>query len=147
VEARSTRNGLLAGAAALGFVAGLLLVDQEALTLSRFVGQEFFPTGFKVAEAFDILSGVLLASAFGVAFAGFVRAARRNALTIAALISAVGLEIYADSFPSQYFGDQQLTGMSQLARALAAMCGAVAFRRAPSAQGDGADLPVLPDPA
>ncbi|HEU5242788.1 MAG TPA: hypothetical protein VFU33_00175 [Gaiellaceae bacterium] len=89
MSSRSSRNTLLAGAAASGVVAAVLLLVSTGLTFSDYLSFPGELAELKVSAGLDVLEWALALAAFGTALAAFLLTSR-NART-KALAAAAGL--------------------------------------------------------
>jgi hypothetical protein len=94
VGSRSARNSLLAAAAAIGVVVGILQVVATSLALSEFFR---FPsiTQLKVATSLEVLGWVFVVAAFVAALAGFLLTSRGTLAVSAGLFVGFGLSALA----------------------------------------------------
>ena len=84
VSSWTARNSLLAAAAAIGVVAGVLEVVSASLSFADFLKFPGF-TSLKVASGVEVLGWVFALVAFGVAVAGFLLRSRRTRRTVLAV--------------------------------------------------------------
>jgi hypothetical protein len=84
VSSRTTRNSLLAGAAAIGVVATVLQVVASSLSFGDFLKFPGF-TSLKVASGLSLLGWVIVLAAFGVALAAFLLRSRGTRTTVLAV--------------------------------------------------------------
>lgn len=142
METRSARNVLLAAAASVGVVAGLVLIATEALGLSDLLGFPFHPAYRVVAAVMRLLGAVAFTAAFVASLVGFlqfVAASRARLLAIAAFLFGVYgaarfgsqlLEFLVESWsvePWKFLAAQAAAAADGFAVLVAALLVAVAF--------------------
>lgn len=105
---RSTRNILLAGAAAIGVVAAVLQVVSTSLTFSDFLSFPSELTELKISAGLDVLQWAFALAAFGTALAAFLLPSRGTRTTVlaaaACLFVGVGLAEFAGDLIRVIFG-------------------------------------------
>jgi hypothetical protein len=127
VSSRSTRNILLAGAAAVGVVSAVLQLVSTSLTFSDFLSFPHFFTELKVAAGLDALAWAFALAAFGTALAAFLLASRRTRTTVLAVAACLfvgdGLAELAGDVTRVIFGANHSEAWKFLASQSAAAAG------------------------
>jgi len=97
VSSRSARNSLLAAAAAIGVVAGVLQVVATSLSFADYLSFHTF-TSLKIASGLSLLGWVFVLAAFGAAVVALFLRSRRTRTTVLAVSAGLFIGYGASTF-------------------------------------------------
>ena len=97
MSSRSARNSLLAAAAAIGVVAGVLQVVATSLSFADYLSFHTF-TSLKIASGLSLLGWVFVLAAFGAAVVALFLRSRRTRTTVLAVSAGLFIGYGASTF-------------------------------------------------